>query len=122
MHKKQRRTPGMDSFPFIMEQLRHYARTNPYQNGAGYIFWGLCPDKPIDGKIFLKFFRRALVIAGMDEAEARQITFHAWRHFYTAYMADRVTRRHCRGRQGIKQRRCWNTALRTRPPKVQGLS
>lgn len=89
-------------FPFIMEQLRHYSRTNPYQNGAGYIFWGLCPDKPIDGKIFLKFFRRALVIAGMDEAEARQITFHAWRHFYTAYMADRVNQKALQGQTGHK--------------------
>lgn len=89
-------------FPFIMNQLRHYAETNPYPNGAGYIFWGLCPDKPIDGKVFLKFFRRALVKAGMEKADAEQITFHAWRHFYTTYMADRVNQKALQSQTGHK--------------------
>ena len=26
----------------------------------------------------------------MNEADAKQLTFHAWRHFYTTYMADKV--------------------------------
>ena len=89
-------------FPFIMEQLRHYAQTNPYTNGAGFIFWGLCPDKPIDNKIFLKFFRRALVSAGMEKESAKQITFHAWRHFYTTYMAERVNQRALQSQTGHK--------------------
>lgn len=89
-------------FPFIMNQLRSYAASNPYTNGAGYIFWGLCPDKPIDNKVFLKFFRRALTDAGMEKESANKITFHAWRHFYTTYMAERVNQKALQSQTGHK--------------------
>lgn len=89
-------------FPFIMDQLRSYAASNPYTNGAGYIFWGLCPDKPIDNKVFLKFFRRALTDAGMEKESANKITFHAWRHFYTTYMAERVNQKALQSQTGHK--------------------
>ena len=87
-------------FPFIMDSLRRYAQTNPYTNGSGYIFWGLLPDKPIDCNVFRKFFRRALVKAGMDPNEAKKMTFHAWRHFYTTYMVDRVNQKALQGQTG----------------------
>ena len=89
-------------FPYIMEQLRILAETNPYKNGAGFIFWGLLPDKPIDCNVFRKFFRRALVAAGMSQEDAKKITFHAWRHFYTTYMADKVNQKALQSQTGHK--------------------
>jgi len=89
-------------FNYILEQLRSYARSNPYKNGAGFIFWGLLPDKPIDQNIFRKFFRRALVKAGMSKDDASKITFHAWRHFYATYMADRVNQKALQSQTGHK--------------------
>ncbi|MCR5064005.1 MAG: tyrosine-type recombinase/integrase [Treponema sp.] len=89
-------------FPYLMEQLRQLAEANPHKNGAGYIFWGLLPDKPIDCNVFRKFFRRALVLAGMEEAEAQKITFHAWRHFYTTYMAEKVNQKALQSQTGHK--------------------
>ena len=87
-------------FPYIMDQLRILAETNPYENGAGFIFWGLLPDKPIDCNVFRKFFRRALVAAGMSKDEANKMTFHAWRHFYTTYMADKVNQKALQSQTG----------------------
>lgn len=89
-------------FPYIMEQLRILAETNPYKNGAGFIFWGLLPDKPIDCNVFRKFFRRALVAAGMSQEDAKKMTFHAWRHFYTTYMADKVNQKVLQSQTGHK--------------------
>lgn len=89
-------------FPYIMEQLRILAETNPYKNGAGFIFWGLLPDKPIDCNVFRKFFRRALVAAGMSQGDAKKMTFHAWRHFYTTYMADKVNQKALQSQTGHK--------------------
>lgn len=89
-------------FGYVMERLRFYLAANPYENGAGYVFWGLLPDKPIDGKVFLKFFRRALVKAGMQKQDAEKITFHAWRHFYATYMAPRVNQRALQSQTGHK--------------------
>ena len=90
------------AFPFLMEKLRELADSNPYDNGAGFIFWGYTPDKPIDGKLFLTYFRKALIRAGMSEAEVKKMTFHAWRHFYTTYMAERVNQKALQSQTGHK--------------------
>lgn len=89
-------------FDFILDQLRNYAAMNPHKNGAGYIFWGLLPDRPVDQNIFRKFFRRALEKAGMSKEDVKQITFHAWRHFYTTYMADKVNQKALQSQTGHK--------------------
>ena len=89
-------------FPYIMNELRKLALSNPYTSGAGFIFWGRLPNKPIDCNVFRKFFRRALVDAGMNPADAKQMTFHAWRHFYTTYMADKVNRKALQSQTGHK--------------------
>lgn len=89
-------------FDFILDQLRNYAAMNPHENGAGYIFWGLLPDRPVDQNIFRKFFRRALEKAGMSKEDVKQITFHAWRHFYTTYMADKVNQKALQSQTGHK--------------------
>lgn len=89
-------------FPYIMEELKRLGTSNPHVNGAGFIFWGKLPDKPIDCNVFRKFFRRALVLAGMDKEAAQKITFHAWRHFYTTYMADKVNQKALQSQTGHK--------------------
>ena len=90
------------AFPYIIEKLRELAETNPYPNGAGYIFWGYKPDRPTDGKHFLTYFRQALIKAGMDKETAKKMTFHAWRHFYTTYMADKVNQKALQSQTGHK--------------------
>ena len=89
-------------FPFIMDELRKLAICNPHEGGAGFIFWGKLADKPIDCNVFRKFFRRALIAAGMNPADAKVMTFHAWRHFYTTYMADKVNQRALQSQTGHK--------------------
>ena len=56
----------------------------------------------VDCNVFRKFFRRALVEAGMNPADAKGMTFHAWRHFYTTYMADKVNQRALQSQTGHK--------------------
>ena len=90
------------AFPYLMSKLYELADTNPYPTGAGFIFWGYKPDRPTDGKHFRTYFRQALVKAGMDEESASTITFHAWRHFYTTYMADRVNQKALQSQTGHK--------------------
>ena len=85
-----------------MDELRKLAICNPHEGGAGFIFWGKLADKPIDCNVFRKFFRRALVEAGMNPADAKGMTFHAWRHFYTTYMADKVNQRALQSQTGHK--------------------
>lgn len=77
-------------FPFVMEQLRYYAMVNIHKNGCKYIFASNTPDKPLGQKVLLKNLRRALNKINMDEAEVKNITFHAWRHFYATYMSDKI--------------------------------
>ncbi len=88
--------------PYVMDQLRFLATTNPHKKGSGFLFWGKLPDKPIDCNVLRKYFRRALVSAGMNKEEAGKITFHAWRHFYTTYMADKVNQKALQSQTGHK--------------------
>lgn len=89
-------------FPYLMNRLKKLAESNPYINGAGYVFWGNLPDKPTDGKHFLTYFREALRKAGMEESQVKEMTFHAWRHFYTTYMADKVNQKALQSQTGHK--------------------
>lgn len=89
-------------FPSIIEKLIKMGKSNPYDKGYGFIFWGKTPDKPLDHKIFLKFFRRALERAGLTHDAAEKYTFHSWRHFYTTYMADRINSRILQSQTGHK--------------------
>lgn len=97
-------------FPFIMEKLKFYAEMSKkvsadniiLENTPAYIFRGESFDKPMDGKTCLNHLRAALIKTGMAEDEARQITFHAWRHFYTTYMSDKVNQRALQSQTGHK--------------------
>lgn len=91
-------------FSGIMDALRALGERNPYSSQVRFIFWGLVPDKPLDGKLFLRYLRRALVLTGLTEKEAEGYTFHSWRHFYTTYMADRLNAKVLQSQTGHKTR------------------
>jgi integrase len=91
-------------FPQIMAALKSLAEKNPHGQGlSGFIFYSdTLPDKPFDGKILLKKLRHALRIIGMSKADSKKYTFHGWRHFYTAYMHDRLTAKLLQSQTGHK--------------------
>ena len=64
-------------FPSIIDKLRNLGKSNPHDEGYGFIFWGKTPEKTLDHKIFLKFFRRALERAGLAHDVAEKYTFHS---------------------------------------------
>jgi len=91
-------------FPSIMEALIELAQSNPHmQSMDGYVFWAeKSPDKPMEQDIFLRDFRSALVKNGMSKKSANEYTFHGWRHYYTAYMKDRVNEKLLQKQTGHK--------------------
>jgi integrase len=44
----------------------------------------------MESSLFLDDFRAALVSTGISKEEAAKQTFHGWRHYFTAYMRERV--------------------------------
>jgi integrase len=79
-------------FNFIMETLREVAALNPHGTGPERpVFWAeISPDKPIEQRIFSRGLRDALVASGMEPETAREYTFHSWRHFFAAFMVQRL--------------------------------
>jgi integrase len=79
-------------FPSIIEGLLDLAKRNPH--GASmdsYVFWAeLSAGKPMEAEIILRDLRSALVKTGMSKDTAKVYTFHGWRHYFTAYMRERV--------------------------------
>ena len=75
-------------------------------HGAGMdslVFWAeLSPDKPMEAEIFLRDLRAALVKAGMGKESAKAYTFHGWRHYFTAYMRERVNEKLLQSQTGHK--------------------
>jgi len=91
-------------FPGLMQDLIELARSNPHGVGMdSYVFWAeLSPDKPMEANIFLRGLRLALVATGMSKASAQVYIFHGWRHYFTAYMRDRVTEKLLKSQTGHK--------------------
>ncbi len=78
-------------FDWLINDLMRLAEENPYtSNLDAFVFWGLTKDRPLDHKIFDKFFKRALVKAGFSEDEAKKYCFHSLRHFFTTNMYGNV--------------------------------
>jgi integrase len=79
-------------FPSVLRALRDVAAHNPH--GAGpdsYVFWsGRSPDKPMEQIRFRSGLREALILSGMEKTAAKYYTFHAWRHFFTTYMRNKI--------------------------------
>jgi integrase len=69
----------------------------------GYVFWAeLSADKPMEAEIFLRDLRAALVKTGMSKESANVYTFHGWRHYFTAYMRERVNEKLLQSQTGHK--------------------
>jgi integrase len=79
-------------FPSIIKGLLDLAKRNPHGTGMdSYVFWAeLSVGKPMEAEIFLRDLRAALMKAGMNKDTAKVYTFHGWRHYFTAYMRERV--------------------------------
>jgi integrase len=79
-------------FPALLQDLVNLAKSNPH--GASmdsFVFWGeRKAGKPMESSLFLDDFRAALVSTGISKGEAAKQTFHGWRHYFTAYMRERV--------------------------------
>ena len=91
-------------FPSLMQELYELAKSNPHgQDMDSYVFWAeKLPGKPIEQDIFLRDFRAALIKTGMSNESAKVYTFHGWRHYFTAYMRDRVTEKLLQSQTGHK--------------------
>jgi len=100
---KARRVPLL---PEVRERLVHLIESKPYGTGHGFIFWSADPDRPIGDHVFSSYLLDALIAMRIatapsgttsEEAKAywrkRAVTFHSWRHFYSARMADRIDAR-----------------------------
>jgi len=91
-------------FPSIVQDLLDLAASNPHGVGMdSFVFWAeKLPDKPMEAEIFLRDLRAALVKAGMSKESARVYTFHQWRHYFTAYMRERVNEKLLQSQTGHK--------------------
>lgn len=90
-------------FPQITEQLMELANSNPFTSGINaFIFYATIPDRPIEEHIFRDGLHEALQQVGMTEKEAKKYTFHSWRHFYAAYMRDRISDKLLQSQTGHK--------------------
>jgi integrase len=92
-------------FPQIMAALKSLAGSNPHDGDrlSRFIFYSEeIPTRPFDQKILIKKLRAALRTIGMSEADSKRYAFHGWRHFYTAYMHDRLTAKLLQSQTGHK--------------------
>jgi integrase len=79
-------------FPLVLQSLEYIASLNPHGYGPdSYVFWAArSSNKPIEQNQFVSGLRQALVSTGEEEDSARGFTFHAWRHFFTSYMRNKI--------------------------------
>jgi integrase len=91
-------------FPGIIQDLLHLAKQNPHGSSMdSFVFWGERRDgKPIEERLLINDLRDALVKTGMSKESAKVYCFHGWRHYFTAYMRDRVTEKLLQGQTGHK--------------------
>jgi integrase len=91
-------------FPAIIQDLLNLAGDNPH--GASmdsYVFWAeKLPGKPMEAEIFLRDLRAALIKTYMSRESAKVYVFHGWRHFFTAYMRERVNEKLLQSQTGHK--------------------
>jgi integrase len=91
-------------FPSLIDNLINLAKCNPH--GASmdsYVFWAeKSPSKPMENCLFLDGLRDALEKTGMSKETADVYVFHGWRHYFTAYMRDRLNEKLLRSQTGHK--------------------
>jgi len=89
-------------FPILIHGLVELAKHNPWGvSPDSYVFWTeYRQDRPIQPDIFNKGLRRALVQIGLTKEQAKEYTFHGWRHFYTSYMVRKLERKLLKSQTG----------------------
>lgn len=93
--------------PSVRSELLKLAKANPH-GPSGFLFYHADPDRPCDSEILRKGLKKALVDMSLSKKDrenedkrtkawekwsAAGISFHSWRHFFAAHMADRVDMR-----------------------------
>ncbi len=72
--------------------LRELIRKNPYgEESENFVFWGYKKEIPDSTRHWNKDLKA--VLEKVRVPDASKITFHCWRHFFTANMADNVDER-----------------------------
>jgi integrase len=91
-------------FPGLMRELVDLAKSNPHrQDMDSFIFWAeKISDKPIEQDIFRRDLKDALSKIGLDKETVKDYTFHGWRHYFTAYMRDKVNEKLLQSQTGHK--------------------
>jgi len=89
-------------FPDLMNRLIELAKHNPWGvSSDSYIFWTeYRQDRPMQGYIFNRGLRRALMEIGFSKEEAAKYLFHGWRHFYTSYMIRKLDKKLLKSQTG----------------------
>jgi len=91
-------------FPSLIMELMNLASKNPHGcTMDSFIFWSRALDsKPMESPLFIRSLRDALVKTGINEKEAAKYMFHGWRHYYTAYMKDKINEKLLQSQTGHK--------------------
>jgi integrase len=91
-------------FPGLMRGLIELARSNPHgQDMDSFVFWAeKFSAKPIEQDIFRRDLKDALIKTGLSQKSVKAYTFHGWRHYFTAYMRDKVTEKLLQSQTGHK--------------------
>jgi len=78
--------------PCVLLSLKCIAELNPHGvNNNSFVFWAsISPDKPMEQKLFTTGLRKSLIASGLNKSVANSFTFHAWRHFFTSYMRNKL--------------------------------
>ena len=79
------------------------AKKNPYgKSPNNFIFWGYTQTVPLCARHLNESLKKMLL--QLNLAQEKHITFHSWRHFYTANMADNIDERKLQLATGHKSR------------------
>ena len=91
-------------FPSIIQSMLKLVADNPLGNKLdSFVFWGaIKPEHPMDIKKLRVSLHKQLLKIGFSKKEVTDYCFHSWRHFYTAYMSDRINQRALQSQTGHK--------------------
>jgi integrase len=91
-------------FPGLMRELIEMAKNNPHGHDMdSFVFWAeKFSNKPIEQDIFRRDLKDALKKIGLNQETAKAYTFHSWRHYFTAYMRDKVNEKLLQSQTGHK--------------------
>jgi integrase len=94
-------TTGTFSLEYTLMEM---AKSNPHgQSMDSFVFWAeKNTNKPIENDIFRRDLKDALIKTGLSQESVKAYTFHGWRHYFTAYMRDKVNEKLLQSQTGHK--------------------